>query len=326
VIFHRGFQLLLLLCALFGPLVTWVLVDSGGAASGAAFGLVVALSCAVLLGADLIGKLGRARLQILGPLAALCVALGTPAYYGLTGQVIRARKLPHLDPEFRLLDERLLGWLFPGGEVAVWLDRHAWFGPATWTGKALTEVFQLFYFSYYFWGYLLLIWLMVRVFRSVSALGADGLAARFRSLQDFLCAWAGAYFLNFICYILFPVIGPKFFSPQTFVNPVDGFGLARMIQDFIVSQQAVQEDCFPSGHTALSWVTGFAALRLAPRYARLALPAAMIITGATIYLRYHYVVDLLGALPLVLVALAWGGFLPGISAGMRGNAASRTQT
>jgi len=35
----------------------------------------------------------------------------------------------------------------------------------------------------------------------------------------------------------------------------------------------------------------------------------MLITLATVYLRYHYVIDLLGAVPLVVFGMIYGGYL-----------------
>ena len=77
----------------------------------------------------------------------------------------------------------------------------------------------------------------------------------------------------------------------------------------LISPNQVTPDCFPSGHAALSWIAAICALRLAPRWGRAATVAAVLITLATLWLRYHYLVDLIAAIPLLLFGLAWGGFL-----------------
>lgn len=235
-------------------------------------------------------------------LLTLFLALCVPTHYGATGKVIQGLANPRQDEALIHADDWILGWMIPRGQLSLWIDQNAWIGPHTVLGKTLTELFQVFYFSYYFWGYGLVIFLAVQAWKKP-------LSDRWETLQKFLCAWLGAYLVNFVCYIFLPAIGPKYFYPELFVNSVDGWGFARQIQDFIQSNQATAEDCFPSGHTALSWITALCALRIVPRYGKLATFAAIMITMATLYLRYHYVADVLGAIPLVLTGLAWGGFL-----------------
>jgi len=93
-----------------------------------------------------------------------------------------------------------------------------------------------------------------------------------------------------------------------FEHPLVGVALTTSIRESIASVQ-ITPDCFPSGHTALSWIIACVALRLSPRFGRWALAAAVVITLATVPLRYHYVVDVVMAVPLVIVGLFWGGFL-----------------
>ena len=58
------------------------------------------------------------------------------------------------------MDDFLLGWLFPKGQLALALDGNAYVGPATVIGKIVAEVLQILYASYYFWGNGLLIYLV----------------------------------------------------------------------------------------------------------------------------------------------------------------------
>ena len=90
------------------------------------------------------------------------------------------------------------------------------------------------------------------------------------------------------------------------MHPLSGLLLAAPLHDFLGSQQATG-DCFPSGHVALSWITAYYALRFAPRWGRAAVVAAALITVSTIVLRYHYLIDVLVAVPVVWVGIAFGG-------------------
>jgi membrane-associated phospholipid phosphatase len=298
--------------AAFAPLL--IAIQGGLQGLWGALALSLAFGIAGVFYGDLGGS-GRSRgAEWRAAVYALLCALSVGVFYGATGQVIRTLGRPRQDALLQGWDRALLGGFFPDGQVSLFLDRQEFFGPGSFVGKALTELFQVSYFSYYLWGFGLLGILFVRFLkrRKRAALPVDGRALDAEKLStendllDFLCAWAGTYWVNFLCYIAIPVIGPKYDYPQKFVNPVDGFGFARVIQDFIVSQQAVSEDCFPSGHTALSWVTALAALRFAPTYARVVVPLAGVITLATLYLRYHYVADVLAALGLIGMATLWG--------------------
>ena len=317
-------QLWILLGVFFGPLLLALRapVGSWGGWSLArleGLGGALGLSAGFLAWSLFWGDLGRKRRDragrdragmfpwVRGIGYAVLGAASVGVFYGATGTVIQARGAARNDGLVQGWDQALLGALFPDGQVSLWLDAHSWVGPGTFVGKALTELFQVSYFSYYLWGYGLLALLSVRLVRaSRQKLEWKRVPHLEQDLLDFLCAWAGAYWVNFVCYIVLPVIGPKFDYPQRFTHSVDGFGFARMIQDFIASQQAVMEDCFPSGHTALSWITAIAAWRFAPRYARVVTPVAFVITLATLYLRYHYVADVLAASMLIGLAVAWG--------------------
>jgi hypothetical protein len=50
------------------------------------------------------------------------------------------------------MDEALLGWLYPKGQLALYLDTQPDFGVTTEFGRIYAEIFQVLYISYYFWG------------------------------------------------------------------------------------------------------------------------------------------------------------------------------
>lgn len=205
------------------------------------------------------------------------------------------------DERFMELERRAFGWVFADGQIVNWLDTSVYFGPHTLVGRVLTEVFQLAYLSFYWWTYLLILMLALKALR-----GAEG---DWQNLERVICATQIPYAINIVCYVLVPVIGPFFHHSDRFVNPIEGFGVTGVILDSIYRARPMIEDCFPSGHVMLSWVTAICALKVMPRYGRLALPAAVLITAATLYLRYHYLTDVLAAIPLILLGLYSAGFL-----------------
>ena len=234
-------------------------------------------------------------------LLAIALAACVPVHYAATGALLRGLASPLWDPRLWALDGRLWGWLLPDGQFSLWMDRSTWMGPLTPLGRVLTELFQLSYVSYYLWGYGLLFLLLARYARAPTP-------DAWTRVRMFLAAWVGAYVLNYVGYVLVPAMGPVWEFADRFQHPLVGLVATEPLRALIAENQ-VTPDCFPSGHTALSWITGLVALRFAPRYGRWALLAAALITLSTLGLRYHYVVDLLAAIPLVLAGLAWGGFL-----------------
>lgn len=78
-------------------------------------------------------------------------------YYGGSNTVNRyrfAHRGPAMlyDAQLLKMDEYLLGWLYPRGQLALYLDTQYDFGVTTEIGRAYAEVLQILYISYYFWG------------------------------------------------------------------------------------------------------------------------------------------------------------------------------
>jgi membrane-associated phospholipid phosphatase len=268
--------------------------------------LVPSLALSVLTG---LAFLAARRRPGRGPvlLLAVLLAAAVPVQYAATGAWIAGMDLAPRDETLLALDRALLSFAFPDGQVAVAIDRSDLLGPHAPLGRVATEVFQVAYFSYYVWGYGLFLLLAARYLRAGAAGDPAGAPAQ-GNLCAWLCAWVGAYLVNYVLYVLVPAWGPWLTHPALYTHDLEGLLLTGPIRALIAAN-LVTPDCFPSGHTALSWIAALGALRLAPRYGRFALAAAVPITLSTVGLRYHYAVDVLAALPLVLLGLTWGGFL-----------------
>jgi membrane-associated phospholipid phosphatase len=78
----------------------------------------------------------------------------------------------------------------------------------------------------------------------------------------------------------------------------------RFFQGSLDSLEGVQYDCFPSGHVAVMIICSYAARKLSsPVFVSFCIFAALI-AFSTIYLRYHYMIDVLaGALLAILLVL-----------------------
>ena len=292
------FRLLVVAAGLYGPAAAATVLVAGRSELVVETVPAVALSVAVLVVGSLQGRATtRHRFTALALLLGLCV----PVFYAATSVVIRGLGVSLVDASLWTVDAHLFGWLFPEGQMSLAIDRSPLLGPQTMLGRVLTEAFQWIYTTYYVWGFGLLLLLLVRF-------GKGRRPDAKRELGMFLCAWVGAYLVNYACYVFVPAIGPFVAFADRYQHALEGLWATTFIRETIAANQVVP-DCFPSGHTALSWITAIVALRFAPRYGRWATGAAALITLATVGLRYHYAVDLVAAVPLILVGLWWGGFL-----------------
>jgi membrane-associated phospholipid phosphatase len=111
------------------------------------------------------------------------------------------------------------------------------------------------------------------------------------------------YGIGFLGYTLIPAAGPHLAMPEAFPAALTGGWLTRT-NAALVASGSNRVDVFPSLHTA---ITVFLMGSLWPRHRRvfftLLIPAAGL-GVATLYLRYHYAVDLLAGLLLAAAALA----------------------
>jgi membrane-associated phospholipid phosphatase len=98
------------------------------------------------------------------------------------------------------------------------------------------------------------------------------------------------YGLGFLGYLLVPAAGPYVAFPDLFSVPLGGGPIARITEQMVVAGSN-RVDVFPSLHCAISaYILGFAWWYHRREFRWLAVPVAGLWVS-TIYLRYHYMVD-----------------------------------
>jgi membrane-associated phospholipid phosphatase len=117
---------------------------------------------------------------------------------------------------------------------------------------------------------------------------------------------AFGFYLSYLGYIAVPATGPRFLpqikDAQTF--PLSGVWLFDTIRKTLDEAEGITRDCFPSGHTELTLLVLYYARKFHRRTFRWLLPAGSALIFSTVYLRYHYVVDILaGALAALAIVL-----------------------
>lgn len=118
------------------------------------------------------------------------------------------------------------------------------------------------------------------------------------------------YALGFLGYTFLPAVGPYAAMAGRFEGPLEG-GAFALAHHALVVRGSNGIDAFPSLHCAL---TGFVLAfdrAAAPRRFRLMLLPVALLWAATVYLRYHYVVDVAAGLAAAAAGL-WAARQPGL--------------
>jgi len=157
----------------------------------------------------------------------------------------------------------------------------------------LVDLLTICYWSYFFWP--------------IVFCGVLLLRKRNSELREFLTILLLNYFLCHLCYYIFPALGPHLVEHAHGIardTRQEGLVLGGLSYRFLLQLELRTPDAFPSGHALLAMICILTALRLRVyRFATLLLCSGSLV--ATVYLRYHYLVDVLVAVPLL--PLCWYG-------------------
>ncbi len=207
----------------------------------------------------------------LTPYAAVALLFET------SGRVAAVVNRSRWDATFAAIDERFFSEV-----VAVW---RGFLGRPEW----LTALASIAYVSFYFFP--------------AAVGGAIFVRRSRREFDEFAFATEAAFFLPYVGYLATPALGPR--EAMDFGST----GVASAMHAFIQRVELNTFDAFPSGHTTVALVVAWLGVRAFPRWSALIAGAAAGIVFSTVYLSYHYVVDVVAgaalalAMPFVLPAL-----------------------
>ena len=271
---------------LFGFLSTMrllvALAAAGAARDGAARlvdGALLLLVVGVLVGRVLPG-LPRA---VRGVVYRTCIAGTLLASYLMLRDVLLVVRTDSLDAVLANLDARLFG-VTP----AVWMEAFA--------TRAAVEYFSFFYFSYFVLliGYTVVVVWLERPSRHTAVFAIGTLLV---------------FGIGQLGYVVVPGYGPYLHLSSSFAAPLDGGFFWRLVQGAVQAGGAMK-DIFPSLHTAVpTWLTAYAVQRARhdPRWRVAALITGLFagnIVVSTMFLRWHYGVDVIAGLSLAALAAA----------------------
>ncbi len=97
--------------------------------------------------------------------------------------------------------------------------------------------------------------------------------------------------------------GPNYTLENLHTTPIEGKWIGTFVRETLFALEPYKWDCFPSGHTAVTLIV----IMLCYRYARglfwVLLPVAIGLILSTVFLRLHYVADIMAGAVLAGVVM-----------------------
>lgn len=123
------------------------------------------------------------------------------------------------------------------------------------------------------------------------------------------------FLVSYLSYFLVPVRGPRFLLEALHSTPLQGLWSFPFLRHGLDVLEAAHFDCFPSGHTELILLACWYSRRLSGRLCTVFALYALLMLFSTVYLRYHYTVDLVAGATLAVVLMTLAPRLYGIEKG-----------
>ena len=193
--------------------------------------------------------------------------------------LIPAVRGTEMDAELARLDHRI--W---GVNPTVWLERL--------TTPVLTEYLQIIY-ALFVPAVLFIAFLLWR-------------QRRYSEFRGYAFVIALGFLASYLGYLLVPARGPRFFLRDLQTIDLRGLWVTRALQATLNHLESKAWDCFPSGHTELTLLAWWGSRLISRRLFWIYFAYTLSIISATVYLRYHYTIDLLAGAVLagLLVLIA----------------------
>lgn len=191
-------------------------------------------------------------------------------------------------------------WMFIGNDPTYLLYQIA--------TPVLTELLQIVYGIFY----LLPIILCLTLLKD----------KRFVAVDYALFSVIYGFYLSYLGYFLLPGIGPRFTLHDfaTLNDALPGLWLTNFLREVVNTgegipagtinpAEVVQRDVFPSGHTMITLIVMYLSVKLKSRSRYFFIPVGSLLIFATVYLWYHYVIDLIGGALFMIFSIWTGRYL-----------------
>jgi hypothetical protein len=135
-------------------------------------------------------------------------------------------------------------------------------------------------------------------------------ARRDRFLPQVAAAIVITFIVSFAGYFVVPAYGPRTTVAQQRYQSLPGV-VGDQVRGKLDQWEKTKTDAFPSGHTMITLAVLCCARRRNRTLYNVLLPLGSLLILATVLLTYHYVIDVLAAIPLTAASLALGALLAG---------------
>jgi membrane-associated phospholipid phosphatase len=180
-------------------------------------------------------------------------------------------------------------------DVLIRID-YALFGvhPTVWLERVINPLFtallQFAYISYYFIPVSLGVVLIAK--------------GKHDEFEEALFGIVLCFYLSYIGYLLVPAVGPRFTLEHLQTTDLQAGPFIQKIQSTLNGFEHNKTDAFPSGHTAIALTTLYYAWKKKEKaLGAVLVPVALGLIISTVYLRYHYVIDVLAGIALTVLTV-----------------------
>ena len=169
----------------------------------------------------------------------------------------------------------------------------------------LTEMLQVVYTSFYFLPMILAVALYFRKHVNES--------------EYVVFSVVYGFFVSYVAYFILPAVGPRFTLHDFALTnrELPGLWVTAFLRESINTGESipsgtlnpvaiVQRDVFPSGHTMMTAIVMYLSIKFKSNAKYFLVPCGALLIFATVYLRYHYVIDVIAGLFCMVFSL-WSG-------------------
>jgi membrane-associated phospholipid phosphatase len=175
------------------------------------------------------------------------------------------------------------------------LDFHLWHAnPTIWLERiysaGLTEYLQVVY-TLFIPAVLLIAFFLWKM-------------GKYPEFQYYAFLIALGFLASYVGYLLVPARGPRFLLKSLEHIPLQGMWGFSGMQHALDRLESAHYDCFPSGHTELTVLAWWGSQMVSKRLFKVYFAYTPSIIFATVYLRYHYTVDVMAGAFLAVCLIA----------------------
>jgi uncharacterized membrane protein (DUF485 family) len=111
------------------------------------------------------------------------------------------------------------------------------------------------------------------------------------------------FLVSYVGYLCVPARGPRFLLAPLQHQPLRGLWLTQAMQSALDRLESAHYDCFPSGHTELTLLAWWGSRMISRALSRVYFGYTLAIIFATVYLRYHYTIDVFAGAAVAVVLM-----------------------